>query len=211
MKGRPFVHVIAVSHERFGELRVFVQSWLNQTDKDFRLTVIHDGPSNEFIQIMKRFVELSSGRISFLTTERRYNDYGHSLREIGLETANGKYTLLTNADNYYVPKTVEILKGADSEMKGRSPDAIIFNMIHSHQAPGGRKQDSYTPFEVFYKRMSIDIGAAIVRTDIAKLAGFRDKTHDGDATYFEDAVRVKNSKHEQFNVCKVSRTLLVHN
>ena len=49
------VHVIAVAYKRYGELRVFVQSWLNQSDRNWILTVIHDGYDDEFVQIMKYF------------------------------------------------------------------------------------------------------------------------------------------------------------
>jgi len=39
--------------------------------------------------------------------------------------------------------------------------------------------------------------------------GFRDKTHDGDATYFEDILRQKKGK--ALKVAKISRVLFVHN
>tara|TARA_E500000178_G_scaffold288304_1_gene290850 strand:- start:169 stop:378 length:210 start_codon:yes stop_codon:yes gene_type:complete len=40
--------VIAVAYQRFGELKVFVQSWINQTEKNWKLHVIHDGDSKNF-------------------------------------------------------------------------------------------------------------------------------------------------------------------
>ncbi|MGB1153670.1 MAG: hypothetical protein ACPG4F_05815 [Paracoccaceae bacterium] len=42
--------VIAVAYKRFGELKVFVQSWINQTEKNWKLHVIHDGDSKNFIK-----------------------------------------------------------------------------------------------------------------------------------------------------------------
>ena len=40
---KPIIDIIAVAFEKLGELKVFVQSWLNQTEKNWKLTVIHDG------------------------------------------------------------------------------------------------------------------------------------------------------------------------
>ena len=46
------IHVISVAFERLGELKVFVQSWLNQTENNWKLTVIHDGKNDKFNEIM---------------------------------------------------------------------------------------------------------------------------------------------------------------
>ena len=42
--------VIVVAYTRFGGLKVFVQSWINQTEKNWKLHVIHDGDSKNFIK-----------------------------------------------------------------------------------------------------------------------------------------------------------------
>jgi hypothetical protein len=83
----------------------------------------------------------------------------------------------------------------------------MYNMIHSHNHPGGRNLPPYSFFEVFYERGSIDISAAIVKTELAKMVGFKDLTHDGDATYFEE---IKKSKINIIAV-KLPNTLFVHN
>lgn len=175
------VDVVAVAYGRTAEMRVFVQSWMNQSAENWRLTVIHDGPSEEFEQAMWPLAGQMPDKIKYFCTETRHNDYGHTLRHIGIEQAQGDYLLLTNADNYFIPKAVEIL---NTEM-GRA-DVIMFDMVHSHNKPGGREQPRYSYFETSYQRGSIDVSAAIVRTDLAKRVGFRDRTYAGDATYFED-------------------------
>lgn len=101
--------MIAVAYQKSGQLKVFVQSWLNQTSDNWTLTVIHDGPDAEFDSIMAAFADQSSGRIRYRNTPVRLDDYGHSLRELGLRNVSGDYVLLTNADNYYVPRAVEFL------------------------------------------------------------------------------------------------------
>ncbi len=201
----PLFEVIAVAYQRYGALKVFVQSWINQTADNWRLRVIHDGADAEFVRIMSEFSAQAAGRIQFSATDRRFNDYGHSLRHRGLQDAEGDYVLLTNADNYYVPRCVEYLTDA---ARDSAADVLLFDMIHSHDRPGGRPVPAYSYFPTQYSRLNIDIGAALVRSDLARAAGFQDRTHDGDASYFEGVARAKGGA---ISICKISRVLLVHN
>jgi hypothetical protein len=82
---------------------------VHQSNKNPILTVIHDGPNKEFDQIMEYSKKILPNNINFENTIKRYNDYGHSLREMGLKNILGDYVLLTNADNYFVPSAIEIL------------------------------------------------------------------------------------------------------
>ena len=205
------VHVIAVAYKRYGELRVFVQSWLNQSDRNWILTVIHDGHDDEFVQIMKYFTALEPDKIDYKCTDIRFNDYGHSLREIGLHSARGDYVLLTNADNYYIPKALEFINDALLEHKSSKVDVVMFDMVHSHTNPGMRKLPAYSFFEVSYERAQIDMGAAIVATDLAKKAGFSDKSFAADAAYFESVASKKNAGGEKLYIIKIPSVLLVHN
>lgn len=202
----PKIHVIAVSFEKFGQLKVFVQSWINQTKDNWILTVIHDGPDEEFNSIMKGYKDECPTRIEYLTTEKRFNDYGHSLRDMGLKNIKGEYVLLTNADNYFIPKTIEFINEIFIE---HQPEVVIFDMIHSHKRPGGRNLPEYSYFETKLERYSMDISSAIVKADLAEKAGFRDKTHDGDASYFEDIMKLKLP--DGLSFAKILRVLFVHN
>jgi len=204
----PTIHVIAVSFERFNELKLFVQSWINQTEHNWKLTVIHDGPNDEFQNIMASFKDVRPNHIEFFCSEQRFDDYGHTLRDIGLKQVDDEYVLLTNSDNYFIPKAIEFINQKLFELNNEI-DVLMFDLVHSHDFPGGRKLPSYSFFEVFYKRGSIDVSAAIVKSDLAKKAGFRDKTHDGDATYFEDIQKIKSPG--KLLVEKVPKILLVHN
>lgn len=202
----PLFEVIAVAHQRIGELRLFVLSWINQSSPNWMLRVIHDGPNPEFDDVMASLAREASGRVSFESTPSRFNDYGHSLRELGLRSARGDYVLLTNADNYYIPHTTRILTDAAQQTQA---DVLLFDMVHSHERPGGRNQSAYCFFPTSYSRGSIDMGSAAVRVELARQAGFRDKSYDADATYFEDVARVRLP--HQLMVCKIARILLVHN
>jgi hypothetical protein len=217
------IHIIASAYQRFGELRVFVQSFINQTKNNWLLTVIHDGPNQEFNFIMSEFVKNFPKKINFHNTDVRANDYGHSLRDLGLKAIKGDYVLLTNADNYYVIKYIEFL---NEVILINDPDVITYDMVHSHKNPGIYSKwnyllnrlfffnfknlinrPSYNYFKTSYKRDKIDIGAAIIKTNLIKELDFRDKTFSGDATYFEDIAKIKSS----LKIIKIPRVLFVHN
>ena len=210
-KNLPLIHVIAVCHQRHGELKVFLQSWINQSSNDWTMTIIHDGPSRDFEKICKFYQKISPCTINFFATDQRYNDYGHTLRDIGLKFQIGEYALLTNGDNYFVPKSVELIsKGIRQVCDGKNtkqPDIVLFNMIHSHVNPGGIQGGPYIPFNVEFKKYRIDVSSAIVKHSIASEVGFQDKTHDGDQTYFSQIAQSVDN----ISVLKINHTLLVHN
>lgn len=200
------IEIFAVAYRRYGELAVFVQSILNQTNTDWILTVMHDGPDPQFDAMLSQFKSQRPDSIFFESTLERYNDYGHTLRGRGIAGARGKYILLTNADNYFVPKALEYITQATAH---GDPDVVMFDMVHSHIRPGGRALPDYSFFKTAYSRGNIDISAAVVRTSLAREAGFRDKSHDGDASYFEDVARAASPT--GLSVIKINRVLLVHN
>ena len=200
------IEVIAVAYKRFGELKTFVQSWLNQTSDQWKLKIIHDGLNEEFLQIMQKYQLEAPEKISFYCTESRFNDYGHSLRDLGLKEATENYVLLTNADNYFIPKAIEFLI---EEIEKKDPDVVLFDMVHSHNEPGGRDLPPYSFFQTSYKRRCIDVSSAIVRTSLAKKAGFKHKSFDADANYFEDIKKLK--PFFNLRVTKLPQILFVHN
>ncbi len=201
---QPELTVVCVSYKRYQQLPILVHSLLTQTVPSFKLLVLHDGPDERMQGILEGLREQSPDQIDYVFTEQRFNDYGHTLRDMGIRMADTPYLLITNDDNYYCPKFIELMV---PPMKANEADIAMCNMIHSHDHPGCRPQPSYMPFETRPERGSVDIGCFIARTDWAQRVGFRDKSHDGDATYFEDLL----SCAEQPTVLKVNRTLFVHN
>lgn len=202
--------IVAVSYARFGELKVFVQSVINQTQNNWKLHVLHDGHNDDFCNIMEEYRRDNPKQISYECTKTRFNDYGHSLREIGLEKATGEYILITNADNYYSPKALEFINKAIVN-NAPKPDVVMFDMVHSHTNPGLKKAPSYSFFKVIYKRNFIDMGAAIAETSLAKRSGFADKSYSADATYFENILKKKLESGSRLVVVKIPRVLLTHN
>ena len=85
------------------ELLRAVGSLRSQTFKDFELLLYHDGP------LLDESVPMPT---ACHATETRFNDWGHSLRDLGIRAAKGDYIVHLNADNVLYPNALEeIAKG----------------------------------------------------------------------------------------------------
>lgn len=200
------ITIVSVAYKRPKNIPVLIHSLLAQTLQNFRLVIIHDGYDAEMETLLSGYRDQNPDVIEFMMSEKRYGDYGHSLRDIGIKLTDTEYILLTNDDNYYCPRFLEYMFNAVRALS-TPPDVVMCDMIHSHNNPGGRQQLPYQFFETRPARHSIDIGCFIARTELAKKVGFRDKTHDGDATYFEDLIRAAQTP----KIVKVPHVLFVHN
>ncbi|WP_198155200.1 glycosyltransferase family 2 protein [Candidatus Burkholderia verschuerenii] len=198
------IDIVCVTYRHEPKLETFLNAMLSQTSLQFRLTIIHDGPDAEFDEVAKRYATHHPALMRFLSTNERHNDYGHTLRDVGIGLAEHEWLLLTNGDNYYCPVFVDSMLSAAAQ---GNAEFILCDMLHSHDKPGGRPQGRYRYFDTAPSRYSIDMGCFMVKTHIAKRVGFRDKTHDGDATYVGDLIATGEVK----NVQKVAAALLVHN
>ncbi len=184
-------------------------SFAAQTRRDFSIRVMHDGPPvPEIIEVVESF---NAARPEFATTltfaGHRYNDWGHSMRELGLKSSWSDFMLITNDDNYYAPSFVEKML-APLEA---GADITYCNMIHSHHM---RHRDSvfsrkrllaYRPLVTRPKVNFIDMGAFVFRTELGQSAGFADKTYAADGIFFERMLAARPK------VVKVNDYLFVHN
>ncbi len=198
------ITVVCVSYRRYKNIPILIHSFLAQTLQNFRLHIIHDGYDKQMHNLLKKFKAQYPDIIDYEFTQKRYNDYGHTLRDIGIQKANTDYILITNDDNYYCPKFLEYMFDC---VNVHNADIVMCDMIHSHDRPGGRNLPPYSFFETRPARLSVDIGCFIAKSDLAKKVGFRDKTHDGDASYFEDLVSLRPTP----TIVKMPRVLFVHN
>ncbi|BBU71529.1 hypothetical protein ICHIJ1_14480 [Fluviibacter phosphoraccumulans] len=196
--------VICVAYKRYKNIPILIHAFLAQTIQNFKLIVLHDGYDEEMNLLLSEFKARNPGVIDYFFSEQRYNDYGHTLRDIGIRMVDTEFLLITNDDNYYCPVFVENMFAA---LHAHNADIAMCDMIHSHNQPGGRPQPAYALFATAPQRCSIDIGCFIAKTELAKKVGFRDKSHDGDATYFEDLLVAKPDA----KIVKVNQVLFVHN
>lgn len=199
--------IICVSYKRYEMIPILIHSFLAQTLQNFKLLIIHDGYDQRMDEILSVFKRDYPDRVDYQFSETRFNDYGHTLRDIGIKQADTEYVLITNDDNYYAPRFLEQMFHAIDARPDAHPDIVYCDMIHSHNNPGLRWQLPYNRFETAPKRNHIDIGCFIAKSELAKKVGFRDKGFAGDATYFEDLLKAAPKP----RVVKIPMVLLVHN
>jgi len=204
IKDRQRLTIVVATYQQDLALDCLLKSLVCQTLQNFKVLIIHDGPSATARSLVAAYSREHPAVFEYLETEYRCNDYGHSLRAIGIERTGTEFILLTNGDNYYAPRFVEFMFEA---IDRHGLDVVLCDMVHSHLNPGLSVQPSYGFFRTRPFRYYLDIGCFIARSDAAKKVGFRDKTFNGDATYFEDLLKVS----ETVVLGKVDKVLMVHN
>jgi len=199
----PFLEIIIVTYKRTKQLRSLVASLSCQTNMGFSIKIIHDGPSGETRECVLELQELYPELILFYEeSEKRFNDYGHSLRSKGVQDATQEYCLLTNDDNYYVPIFIdEISKTIQQE----NPDIIYFDMVHNYRFEDLPNPVGYQTLITEPRIDRIDMGSFIFRTQLGKSIGFTDRSYKADGVFFEALTAVTT------NIVKIPKVLFVHN
>jgi hypothetical protein len=170
-----------------------------QTNPNWKLHIIYDGPApDQILSIMESLMKDS--RIRFYQSPERYQRYGHPNRRIMLQTiecSSKDFILLTNDDNYYVPRFVEFMFKEVIFNTG----IIYCDTVHSHM--------DYRLHTSELKENFIDLGAFIVRADVAKETGFLYDHFSADGRYAEDCVATCQRRH--LKSVKIKKPLFVHN
>ena len=192
------LHVICAAYNRAIPLRILVDSFLVQTNPNWKLYVIHDGeiPPN-VLDIIKQY---NDERITFEYTKVRTAHSGFPNRDMMIKKTVGAdedFVMSTNDDNYYPPTFV------DEMLKLITPTAgiIYCNMIHSHFGYSVLS----TVLQVYY----IDLGAFAVRLPLAKRVGIKASSDIADGLFAQDCLteclRIGMTTH------KTEKILYIHN
>lgn len=75
----------------------------SQTFRDFEVLIYHDGPMSRPLPDMSNY----TFNYTFKETNKRYNDWGHSLRDLGIKEATGEYIVHFNPDNILFPNALQ--------------------------------------------------------------------------------------------------------
>ena len=191
------IHVICVAYKRTIPLRGLIDSFLLQTNPNWILYIVHDG---KMPQGVKNVSELyTDDRILFIETEKRNGHYGHPNRKTILETLPScdDYVLMTNDDNYYVPRFVEFML----KPCGKDIGIVCCDVIHSHF--------DYNYHKSVLRENGIDMGAFIVRLDVAKATGFNHVDFSADGKYAEQCS--KRCRRRGLETIHIEKGLFVHN
>ena len=197
------LEIICTAYQRSIPLTCQLWSFAAQTRLDFKVVVYHDGPNKEVEKAISIFKDSNdSFELEFRFTKTRHNDYGHSLREIGLLQSTSPFILLTNDDNYYTPPFVEEMLGP---LERNEADVVYCDMVHSHKILDLPNPIGYQTLKTEPRLNRIDIGAFVFRAEIGKKVGFIDKSFAADGIFFESMLEVGA------NLKKIEKTLFVHN
>ena len=205
-KHKSFVDIIIPTFNRYNLLKCMLYSLIAQYDPDWTATVVIDNietseESNTIIDIIK---QISDSRIRYINTDRQYNDWGHTPREIGKQQSESQYIIMTGDDNYYVPTLVGELKKVAED--NSIPALMYWNMVHNYW--------DYDERPCALHVGCIDMGAFATRRDLAQqiklptcycadahfIGMLKDYLAEHDTTYVESE-----------NFIHINKTLFVHN
>lgn len=190
--------VMSVAYERPVPMRILIDCFLVQTSLNWELNIVHDHKASE--EVWKTVSLYDDPRIVFKESPERYGTYGHPNRKAYLEQikpSKDEFILLTNDDNYYVPTMVsEVLTKCDP-----SVGMIYFDTVHSHF--------NYNVLKTKVQVDHIDVGAFVVRADVAKKVGFTNFAFNGDGYYA--CACADQCKRQGLRTVYIPKPLFVHN
>jgi hypothetical protein len=168
-------------------------SLVAQTDGDWGANVVIDGTDHldEILDIINMFKD---SRITHTVTDKRYNDWGHTPREMGKQMSTADYIIMTGDDNYYTPNFIKDIRIL-CEMK---VGMVYWDMVHSHY--------DYAYFKCVPAGGQIDMGAFATRRDLAQQIPLG-IMYDADGRFVESF----KARFPTENIAKVNKILFVHN
>ncbi len=174
-----------------------------QTCRDYELLVYHDGPLHRPWESDK-VIFPPGPQVRYIETAQRYNDWGHSLRDMGIWEASGDYLLFFNMDNVLYPQALErIGQTIDQKMRGvafngvnrTAPDIVIFPIWLMGCVGCGRKflrlkehaHEFRLPMMGFpTMHRNIDCMQFVMRRDLWRAeGGWKDKSEESDGMMYE--------------------------
>lgn len=192
------LQVIAVAYQRPKEIKLLISSFIVQTNPNWQMYIIHDGPTPQ--EITDVVTEFNDERLILCESKIRKGKWGHPNRKMMLEkirTNPDDAILLTNDDNYYVRTFVDMMLKAMTKAVGM----VHCDMLHNYT--------DYSILRTQPRISGIDMGAFVVRADIAKKVGFNSVRFEADGQYCEEVV--KFCKENNYRVLHIDKILFVHN
>ena len=166
-----------------------ISSLQQQTNKNWELWLIHDGPGE--VEIPK------DERIKLIITEERRGNWGHSYRAEYLQKVQSEYVVITNSDNYHCPCYIDYLIDGFNE---NTVGVYHAQMIHSYTRWG--------VIDCKLERGYIDCAGMMLRTKEAQKVGWNNTTyHSADWLFFNDLIKY----YGEDKFIKVHGCLLIHN
>ena len=187
------IEFIIPTYNRVKQLYVILSSLVAQIDDNWKATIVVDDVENNRVKdIVSKF---DSKNIHYMFLGKRYNDWGHTPRNIGKQASSSDYIILTGDDNYYVPTFISELNQIISNEK---VGLIYWDMIHNGY--------NYKHFNTRINDGYIDMGAFATRRDLSQQIDLT-KSYSADSKYVKKFI--KNFPDEK--IVKIKKILFVHN
>lgn len=192
------IHCICVAYQRPIRMEILIRSFIVQTDRRWMLHIVYDGQvPGSILDIIQPLMK--DKRIRFYSSEERYEKYGHPNRRVMLQkitTKTGDFILMTNDDNYYTPRFIEYF------LKTVKPNVgmVYCNTLRNFE---------YEVHNSVIGSGGIDMGAFMVREDIAKRTGFNHETVCADGIYAHECFQ--ECKKRNLIAVKIEKPLFIHN
>jgi len=191
------IEFIIPTYNRTELLFTIVCSILSQTNQNWTIHIVGDNIPQTNLDRLNSFLNMiDDDRIKFTNLRNRYNDWGHTPRNYGVEHSTSEWVVMTGEDNYYCPEFVDQMLQVS---KGQ--DFVYCNMVHNWI------NKEYIGINTLLQFGRIDIGCFMVKTDIAKTIKLRTKEEWADWYFVEEFIK----KHKDANIIKLDKVLYVHN
>ena len=186
------VDFIIPTYNRPAPLRCMIGSLIAQTNPSWRANVVIDNP--EDVDNVKLVESFADDRLRWTKMDKRYNDWGHTPRELGKQMSECEYIIMTGDDNYYTPNFVQEI----SVLCNVEVGMVYWDMVHSHY--------NYSYFKCAPAGGQIDMGAFATRRDLAQQIQLgTDFAADG---WFVEHFK---QKFPTESISKINKVLFVHN
>ena len=187
------IEFVIPTYDRPKELLSMLSSLLAQTNSNWKATIVCDMPYIGAFLHLGDHDELDP-RINYKFLDKRYNDWGHTPREIGKQASIADYVIMTGDDNYYTPNFVQELENVAKT----KPGMIYWDMVHSHY--------DYQYFVCQPAYNQIDMGAFATRRDLAQQIKLN-TSYAADGEFVRDF----NERFPQEKKVKINKVLFIHN
>ena len=190
------IEFIIPTYERMDHLMCTINSIVAQRSDKWKIHVVADCPPEGTLDKIMDYFK-GDERIKFTILPERYNDWGHTPRNYGVEHATEDWIVMTGEDNYYMPVFVDNFLSAVTPRVG----FVFCNMVHN-----------WTNFQYYHIDCEptwgrIDIGNFMIRRKIAQQMKLDTKEAQSDGKYVEEfKVRFPDEK-----IIKIPKILYVHN
>ena len=200
----PWITIVVVAYERYLHLPIIIHSFLTQTNPNWKMVILHDGPNETHANIVAPFLKNHSN-ISYYQSKKRYNDWGHSLRQWAMdEFVDTQWVCHTNDDNYYVPTFLQ--ECATTLEQVPETNVILYDCLMNGVTQNSIYPLPYNTQYSFPALYNIDMGSFIVQTSLFNSINF--STH-----CYADALLIQAiiKQFPNANMTKINQTLFVHN